>query len=103
MTDEDATAELGDIYVYQLTPYSNNTEESQEEGEPENVNDDQLTPDQIEGEDPEELKGRETEQPKPKQPKNKEGDKGDKGDEGDEGDDGEGEGEGVALGEGSGD
>lgn len=85
------SGELGDIYAYQITPYSNNTQESDNQSEPENVNDEQLTPDQIEGEDAEQMKGSKTEQPKPKEPKTDEGDEGEKDeqkvDEGDEGED----------------
>ena len=64
--------EKSDIYVYKITPYQNqpNDPGNQQQQEPEEVNDEELSLDKIEGEEPEKMKGEE-----PKKDKDKEKDK----------------------------
>ena len=65
--------EKSDIYVYKITPYQNQPNDpgnQQQQQEPEEVNDEELSLDKIEGEEPEKMKGEE-----PKKDKDKEKDK----------------------------
>ena len=77
------------IYVYKITPYQNqpndpNSQESEEE--PQEVNDEDLSLDKIEGEEPDKMKGEDKEK-KEKKEKNK--DKSKKDEDGEDGDDGD--------------
>jgi hypothetical protein len=75
-----------DIYVYKITPYQNQPNDpNNQDGEeqPEEVNDEELSLDKIEGEDPEKMKGEEKEKKKKKE-KNK-----DKSEDGEDGEDGD--------------
>ena len=77
------------IYVYKITPYQNqpndpNSQESEEE--PQEVNDEDLSLDKIEGEEPDKMKGEDKEK-KEKKEKNK--DKSKKDEDGEDGDDDE--------------
>ena len=77
------------IYVYKITPYQNqpndpNSQESEEE--PQEVNDEDLSLDKIEGEEPDKMKGEDKEK-KEKKEKNK--DKSKKDEDGEDGEDGD--------------
>jgi hypothetical protein len=82
--------DLSDLAVYDMTPYSNDTN-PQEDGTPEEVNDETLSPDQIEGEDLNDDKNKREEKEKRDQNKKDQKDKADKGDKSDEKDKGDGE------------
>lgn len=78
-----------DCAVYDLTPYENAPQPDKTDepkGEPDQVNDEELTLDKIEGEDQKNMKGSDT-----NEDRKDEDEQGGEGDEGDKGDEGEGE------------
>jgi hypothetical protein len=81
---------LSDFAVYDMTPYDNKESEPGDES-PEDVNDNKLTPDDIEGEDMNDKQNKEEQEQERQQEKNQRKDKGEKQDESEDegGDEGE--------------
>jgi hypothetical protein len=76
--------------VYDMTPYSNGTEESEGQPDPNQVNDENISLNDIEEESEDDLKGSDTNKDKePSEDEGEQGEKGEKGDEQSEGEEGE--------------
>jgi hypothetical protein len=80
---------LSELAVYDMTPYSNNDDNTQQQEEPQDVNQEPLDINDIEGEDLDDKKNKEKEKKEQKEKQSKKEDKQEKGEKGDKGDKGE--------------